>query len=97
LWYTKDGKAIFYTGEQVNPQSFLPVKNGAKEFAGEDPVDVGNGNTAKGQQVNDYARMYGVTPDQAVAVTKSLSQGGMSLEQAVEKVTGVKRPDLAGK
>jgi hypothetical protein len=97
LWYTKDGKAIFYKGRQVNPQSFVPVKNGAKEFAGEGSVDVGNGNTAKGQDLNDYARQYGVTPDQAVAVTKELSQGGMSLEQAIEKVTGVKRPDLAGK
>jgi hypothetical protein len=98
LWYTKDGKAIFYKGQQINPKTFEPVKGGSKELSGEQSVDVGNGNTAKGQQLNDFARMFGVTPEQAVAVTKAL-QGPEhgTLKQTVEKVTGVKRPDLEGR
>lgn len=71
LWWTKDGRTIFYHGKQVNPDTFQPIKGGAEELSSEQVFPLGGGVTMTGMDLNQTARKMGITPQQALAGLKA--------------------------
>lgn len=68
LWWTKDGKTIFYGGKQVDKETLQPVKGGASELTAD--AKIGN-TTFVAKDVNDAARAKGLTPQQVLAALQA--------------------------
>jgi hypothetical protein len=93
LWSTVDNK-VYWQGKEVNPNTLEPVKGGSQEVPAKTKVDLGGGNWVDGEQINRQARTAGVTPEQAVEISKAIGKGEVP-EEAVKRVTGHKpRPPV---
>jgi len=72
LWWTKDGKAIFYKGKQVNSETLQPIKDGARELTSD--TKIGN-TTFVAKDINDAARAKGLTPQQVIEALRAKMGG----------------------
>jgi hypothetical protein len=66
---------VFFNGREINPATFQPVEGGAREFAPQDFVKLGDKLSVTGAQLNAAARREGKTPEEILAIMKAQVPG----------------------
>ena len=72
LWWTGD-KRVFFKGREINPDTWVAVEGGAREFAPKDYLRVREGTSMTGAEINQLARESGQTPEQILARLRAQS------------------------